>query len=221
MGERIVLGLVAVVVACGLSGAAAPAEAVPAVEAAPAHQEHLLDPDLADKVVAETPRAEPERTDSKWASCGLSISIDYAAGPGVDPDTIRQELAYPVRYLQALGYVAAIGLEVPYAHNQPTPTTPGSVTVVATMNPAEQPDIQGFRASATYGHGWPAQSTGKVNVDANAGLSSLVLLHELGHLLGLGHKGGTVMSANGTDSNGFDAAETAAIDCRLPAVAAL
>lgn len=216
MGERIALGVLAVIVACGLSSAAAPVQAVPIVAAPVAHQEHLLDPDLADKLVAETPLAEPEHTDSKWASCGLTMNIDYAAGPGVDPETIRRELAYPVRYLQALGYVAAIGLEVPYAHNQPTPTTPGTVLVVATLNPSEQPDIRSYRASVTYGHGWPAQSTGKVNVDANTGLSSLVLLHELGHTLGLGHKDGTVMSANGTDSNGFDAAETAAIDCRVP-----
>lgn len=212
MGERIALGLVAVVVACGLSSAAAPVQAVTA-EAAPVeyHPTYDIDPDLADKFVAETPRGAVAETVARPWDCSLTLNLDYAAGPGVDVKKLREQMAYPVRYLQNLGYVAAIGNEVPYAPNMPMPATPGIVLVVATNNRAEQSGL----ASGTHrAFGEDNGAGGRISVMATNGMASDVILHELGHILGLQHKPGTVMAEGATDSVSFDPSETAAIDCR-------
>lgn len=215
-------GIIAVLVV-GIGMGSTLTASAPAVEAAPEsaheveHQETDLDPDLADHVVAETTQdAEPDPITWAWASCQLQITLNYSAGPGVEADTILRQLAYPIRYLQALGYSAAIGEEIPYTANPAVPTEPGEVLVVATTNRDDIPTLKDshYRAWAENGAGWPLQTTGRIDIDATRGLSSLVILHELGHIIGLPHKEGTVMSKDGTASNGFDAAETAAIDCR-------
>lgn len=214
MGERIALGLVAVAVACGLSGAAAP------VQAGPAHAGHPIGPDVADRIVAGTSSALPDHKDSKWADCGLPMNIDYAVGPGVDPADVGAALEYPIRYLRDLGYTASLGRRVDFVPNLSTPTTPGAVLVIAAKDRdqmailSKYPD---YLAGTNYGPAWPKVSSASIEVDAaGGGLNSETLLHELGHVLGLGHKGGTVMreSLSAGGSQGFDAAEMAAIDCR-------
>jgi len=222
MGERIALGFVAVLVACGLSGSAAPVQAAVVAEAAAAapaewQPTYDIDPDLADKLVAETPRgAAPDAVWKRW-DCQLTINLDYAAAPGVDINKLRDQMAYPIRYLQNLGYTAAIGNELPYMVNMPMPATPGTVVIVATSDRSEQAGLafgthRGFSEGA--GASDAAVESGRISIMSTNGMSSDVILHELGHTLGLAHKDGSVMTITADSGLGFDAAEAAAIDCR-------
>lgn len=198
---------------------------VPAVEAAPAppapvaewQPTYDIDPGLADELIAATPAgAAPDPLEAVWA-CGLPINIDYAGAPGVDLDKLREQMAYPVRYLQGLGYYAALGNEVPYTVNMPVPSTPGTIIVVVTGDRAEQSGLAygTHRAAGRAAGTTPDETTsGRISVMSTNGMSSDVLLHEVGHVLGLDHKDGTVMTATAVSGLGFDAAETAAIDCR-------
>lgn len=210
------IGALAAILVSVMTGATTPAvEAAPTVEAAPVQwaPTYNIDPAKAYDLVAATPTdADPAPLANSW-SCDLPITIDYAAATGVDAATVRQELAYPVRYLQALGYFVGIGTEVTYTTNAPIPATPGTILVVATNNPDDQPR---FVPRKTIGFAsWnDDQTTSAVVGTLNEGLSSDVLLHEIGHVLGLSHKDGTVMTASNDGDIGFDAAETAAIDCR-------
>lgn len=219
MGERIALGVVAVLVACGLSAAAAPVQAAPVVEAvevAPAkwHPTLNIDPNRADEIVSATPHAEPDAIEAKWLSCGLTMNIDYSVEPGIDAAVVRDQLAYPVRYFQALGYTAAIGLEVPYAGEPPVPTVPGEILVVVEKNSKKLQDNR-WLAVTTFTAVDSHIQAARIIVDEAGGLSSDVLLHELGHVAGLPHKSGSVMDIPAPSAPiHFDAQETAAIDCR-------
>lgn len=204
------IGALAAVLVSVLTGASAPAVEAAPVKWAPTYN---IDPAKAYDLVAATPTGvTPAVVSNSWA-CDLPITVDYAAGAGVDPATVRQELAYPIRYLQALGYFVGIGEEVAYTTNTPIPTTPGTILVVSTNNPDDQPR---FVPRKTIGFAsWnDDQTTSAVVGTLEEGLSSDVLLHEIGHVLGLSHKDGTVMTASNDGDIGFDAAETAAIDCR-------
>lgn len=212
MGKMAVLAGVAALAVLSLSAGAAPAVNQPGQVAA--HHEHLLPVELADEAVSSTSPAQADPVVERWPSCQISMNINYAAGPGVNPETMRRELEYPVRYLQNLGYSAAIGNEVSYTKNASMPSGFGEILVVATNDTSEQPLIGTYRGWAVTGNEFSTTPTGLILLDAGRGLSSLVLLHEIGHILGLAHKDGTVMSANGTDSDRYDAAETAAVDCR-------
>lgn len=219
MGERVALGVVAVLVVCGLGGAAAPAvSAAPSIApAAPAEWQptYDIDPNLADKLVAETPRGVvPDALEAKWLSCGLTMNIDYSVEPGIDAAVVRDQLAYPVRYFQALGYTAAIGLEVPYEGEPPVPTVPGEILVVVEKNSKKLKDNR-WLAVTTFTAVNSHIQAARIIVDEAGGLSSDVLLHELGHVAGLPHKHGSVMDIPAPSAPiHFDAQETAAIDCR-------
>jgi len=217
-------GVLAAAVISGLSGASAPAvEAAPVVEADPQQTPsewqptYDIDPSLADELIAATPTgATPDPRKAVW-DCGQPINIDYAAAPGVDLDKLLEQLAYPVRYLQGLGYYAAIGNEVPYTLNMPVPSTHGTIVIVVTGDRTEQSGLANgtHRGAARSGGVAPGMtSAGRVSIMSTNGMSSDVILHEIGHILGLDHKDGTVMTETAISGLGFDAAETAAIDCR-------
>lgn len=214
------IGALAAILVSVMTGATTPAvEAAPAPSAAVAEWQPTYDinPDLADELIAATPAgATPDPIEAAW-NCALPINFDYAAAPGVDLDKLREQMAYPVRYLQGLGYYAAVGNEVPYAVNMPVPSTPGAILVVVTSDRTEQSGLANGTHRAA-GRAWgatPGETTsGRISVMSTNGMSSDVLLHEVGHVLGLDHKDGTVMTATAVSGLGFDAAETAAIDCR-------
>ena len=207
------VGALAVVMLSVMTGASAPIETVAPVDWEPTYN---IDPAKAYELVAATPSgATPEKLANSWA-CDLPITFDYAAGAGIDPATVTQELAYPVRYLQALGYFVGVGEQVPYVTNAPLPKTPGTILVVATNNPDDQP-LFAPQNTIAFSSWNDDQTTSAVIGALPKGLSSDVLLHEVGHVLGLSHKDGTVMTVSNYGSIGFDAAETAAIDCRISA----
>ena len=217
-------GVLAAAVISGLSGASAPVvEAAAVVESAPQQAPsewqptYDIDPSVADKLIAATPTgAAPDHREAVW-DCSLPINIDYAAAPGTDLDKLREQMAYPVRYLQGLGYYAAIGNEVPYTLSMPVPSTPGTVVVVVTSDRTEQPGLAygTHRAAARSWGATPGVTTnGRISIMSTNGMSSDVLLHEVGHILGLSHKDGSVMTATAVSGLGFDPAETAAVDCR-------
>lgn len=212
------VGVLAAAIIGGLSGASAPVE-MPTPPQAPSEWQptYDIDPNLADELIAATPTgAVPDHREAVWA-CSLPINIDYATAPGVDRGKLLEQMAYPVRYLQGLGYYAAVGNEVPYALNMPVPSTPGTIVVVVTSDRTEQPGLAygTHRAAARNGGSTTGETTaGRISIMSTNGMSSDVVLHEVGHVLGLDHKDGTVMTASNDGALGFDAAETAAIDCR-------
>lgn len=211
-------GVLAAAMVCVMTGAVAPVE-MPAQQRAPSEWQptYDIDPSVADELVAATPTgAAPDHRDGVW-DCSLPINIEYATAPGVDRDKLLEQMAYPVRYLQGLGYYAAIGNEVPYALNMPVPSTPGTIIVVVTDDRTEQTGLAygTHRAAGRSGGAIPGATTnGRISIMSTNGMSSDVILHEVGHVLGLDHKDGTVMTASNDGALGFDAAETAAIDCR-------
>jgi hypothetical protein len=99
----------------------------------------------------------------------------------------------------------------------PVPSNPGTVIVVVTGDRTEQPGLA-FGTHRAAGRSWGATpgatTNGRISIMSTNGMSSDVILHEVGHVLGLDHKDGTVMTATADSGLGFDAAETAAIDCR-------
>lgn len=212
------IGALAAVLVSVIPAAAAPVETSPPPWAPSEWQPtYSIDPDLADELIASTQTgASPDQRVAVW-DCSLPINIDYAAAPGVDRDKLRDQLAYPVRYLQGLGYYAAIGSEVTYEPNMPLPSVAGTVVIAVTSDRSELPGLAGGtnRGSALRGGITPGSTmTGRISIMSTNGMSSDVVLHELGHILGLSHKDGTVMTATADSGLGFDPAETAAIDCR-------
>jgi hypothetical protein len=217
--DLVVAALISAVTASGAPVVAA--QEAPAVMAVPFAPKPLklsygLPATLADKQVAETPRiAEPDKTASRWA-CTLPIHIYYAAAPGVDSRAVVKQLEYPVEYLRDLGYTVDVVREVAYRSDYRAPVTPGDVLIVV---PLSQADAATLRKNDWWAMTEPALvgnqiETAKITVDGAGGLASDTLTHELGHVLGLDHKPGTVMNERVGAAIAFDAAETAAIDCR-------
>lgn len=171
----------------------------------------------ADVALASTGQpAKADTTAWRWA-CELPMVINPAAGPGVTDTEIRQQLAYPVEYLHGLGYNVTIGDSVTYKRNAATAERPGQVIVTATTRRTEQPGLDGQAAYAHTNTSGRDALAATIIVDANPKTGELagdILLHELGHVLGLGHKAGTVMDITWDAPTGFDAAEIAAVDCR-------
>jgi hypothetical protein len=225
MGKRAVPAVIGLLAVLSLSAGVVPIEA--SQQAATRHSSiapiqwqptYDIDPATADKLIAETPRgvALPDKTSARW-DCHLPMSINYSVAPGVDRANLLRQMAYSVRYLNGLGYYAAVGYEVPYEINAPMPAMPGSVLVIATPDRSEQSGLAGktYRGYAQWaGETSKESERGLVTLMSTNGMSSDVILHEIGHILGLEHKDGTVMTATAVSGLGFDAAETAAIDCR-------
>ena len=171
----------------------------------------------ADRAVATTGKPiKADPTTWRWA-CDLPMVINPAAGSGVSTDDIAEQLAYPVEYLRGLGYNVTIGEPVDYARNMPTASNIGQVIVAATKDRNEQPGLDGEAAYAHTNTSGRDALAATILVDANPKTGELagdILLHELGHVLGLGHKAGTVMDTSWDAPTSFDAAEVAAVDCR-------
>jgi hypothetical protein len=217
-------GLVAAALISAITASGAPvvaAQEAPAVMAVPFAPKPLklsygLPATLADKQISETPRiATPDKAASRWA-CTLPIHIYYAAAPGVDSRAVVKQLEYPVEYLRDLGYSVEIVREVAYRADYKTPVTLGDVLLVV---PLSQADAKVLRKNDWWAMTQPMEignviTSAKITVDGLGGLASDTLTHELGHVLGLDHKPGTVMNERVGASIAFDAAETAAIDCR-------
>jgi hypothetical protein len=144
------------------------------------------------------------------------MHIYYAAAPGVDDRVIVKQLEYPVEYLRALGYTVQVVREVSYLAGYRTPTTPGDVLLVVALSGADAKFLRGQNWIAMTERTFVGRSipSAKTTVDGRSGLASDVLLHEFGHILGMEHKEGSVMGVTDTASLPFDAAETAAVDCR-------
>jgi hypothetical protein len=220
------IGLVAAAVISAVTASNAPVvqaqeapitQTIPAV-LAPWSMPYDLPASLADRIVAETPRnAAPDELDGRW-SCKLPIRIYYAAPTSGDASSLVKQLEYPVRYLRDLGYTVETLREVAYQIDYKVPTAPGDVLVIAQRSAADLTYMHslGFVAFAEAPVVSGAITSAKITIDANRGLRSDVLLHELGHVVGLQHKPGTVMAeaASDNDSVALDPAETAAVDCR-------
>jgi hypothetical protein len=214
-------GLVVAALISGITASGAPVVAAPAVMSVPFAPKPLklsydLPATLAYKQVAETPRiATPDKMTGRWA-CTLPIRIYYAAAPGVDSRTVVKQLEYPVEYLRDLGYTVDIVREVAYRADYKTPVTPGDVLLVV---PLSQADAKVLRKNDWWAMTQPMEignviTSAKITVDGLGGLASDTITHELGHVLGLDHKPGTVMNERVGAAIAFDPAETAAIDCR-------
>jgi hypothetical protein len=216
-------GLVAAVVAaaalagCGAHAAAAP-EPTPKTKAVVAvSQKWMGATDLtgldALDAVAGTPSVAAKRPAVDW-SCNQPMTITVAAGPGVDEARVRQQLQYPVAYLGALGYDVRLTGSTAYVPGMQEPATIGSVVVAVTNRAADDSELVGARAISWRGQTGSHYTSATITVDGRDGLAGDIVLHEFGHVLGLDHKDGTVMAARGEAPVIFDAAETAAIDCR-------
>jgi hypothetical protein len=171
----------------------------------------------ADAAVASTGKpAKADPTSWRWA-CDLPMTIQPAVGSGVTEAEIVEQLAYPVEYLRGLGYNVTVGEPVKYQRNAATSSTVGQVVVAVTKSRSEQPGLEGQAAYAHTNTSGRDALAATILVDANPKTGELagdILLHELGHVLGLGHKAGTVMDVSWDAPIGFDAAEVAAVDCR-------
>lgn len=220
MGMRIWgVGLVAVMAAMSVTASTAPVVQASTSEAGLTAPEFLseLPASLADAKVANTPHTEkPDKIGARWA-CKMPMRIFYAGAPDIDEQRILRELAYPVRYLQDLGYDVQVARQVAYQYDYSVPTKPGDVLLVVTTTDAPKTALGPTSDWATTeftSEAWKAIRSAKITVDGKQGLPSDVILHELGHVLGLPHKDGTTMTASGGSTGAFDAAETAAVDCR-------
>lgn len=213
------IAAVAVLAGCGATTAASPA-ATP-VAAHPGSDPnwtgtHGLKAADAERAVADTPKSgtPAARPYGSW-DCSQPMTFHPEAGPGVDVADIYRELEYPVAYLNALGYQAGVGEQLPYEPNADRPAERGSITVVVTKNRDDQHDLTTepkVRAFAQFAQE-PHNTSAAVVIFEPTGLAGDIILHEVGHVLGLDHKAGTVMNGVGAGSLIFDPDETAAITC--------
>lgn len=218
MGVRIWgTGLVAAAVIAAVTASGAPvvqaAEATQGLTWAEVSYTSGLTADDADKAVAATPPGTPDVMVRKWA-CELPIRIYYTAQSTPDLVRVRRELEYPVRYLRDLGYDVTIVRDVAYQSEYPQ-TGIGDVLLVAAVDDANAARLQGddlLALTEPMAIG-PTITSAQVTV-ATEGITSAVLLHEFGHVLGLPHKDGSVMGVTDASALGFDPSETAAVDCR-------
>lgn len=196
---------------------AAAAALVTAISGPAQHAVHA--PHAADRVAVSASADQPVKADATtwhWA-CDLPMVLTPAAGPGVTPADITAALAHPVEVLQGLGYDVTVGDPAPYRRDAVASEQIGEVLVVATNSRAQQRELGDKAARALTNTSGRQALAATLVVDANpkyGELSGTVLLHELGHVLGLGHKHGTVMDESWDAPADFDAAELAAIDCR-------
>ena len=216
------LGLALVVLT--LSGCAAQASASPAT--APVAAASAASPEwngattltAADALaaVAATPVSDtPAKLEGAWG-CSTPITVRPEAGPGVEIGEVYHQLDYSVGYLTALGYRVAVGAPAAYEPNAEAPAKVGTVTIVVTSQPQDQEQLgadKGNRAVTLTSEEGGRIGSAAIVVDAKRGLAGDILLHEFGHVLGLGHKDGTVMQAKGASPVVFDADETAAVTC--------
>lgn len=214
MFSKVAAGLAALAALTGCSVAqAAPAhKAAPAPAVAEWTGTHNLTADAAWDAVAATPAADAATLPVRWA-CDQPMTITVAAAAGVDEAKIRAELAYPVAYLNALGYAAQVQGATPYTPGMKAPETVGSVIIAATNNPTDDAELVDSRAIAMTNQAGDTNTSATIVVDAKRGLASDIILHELGHVIGLDHKAGTIMAAEGQAPTTFDAAETASVRC--------
>lgn len=195
----VLLAAAVVLSGCGGTAAAsvAPAKAVPAKVAAVKADEKAWD----------------------W-SCDLPITIVPMAGHGITHKQMTDALTPAVARIRALGYHVVVAPFATYRHNVTLDGLgSGQVTVTATLKAAEQPSLEGNAAMTTTKlDDAEADAVGAViAVDADTTLGELsgnVITHELGHVIGLDHKAGTVMAVDWDAPDTFDAAEVAAVSCR-------
>lgn len=206
------LAVLAVMAGCSVAQAAPAPKTASKVATAEWTGTHNLSADAAWDAVASTPEAAPMPLPARW-DCSQPMTITVAAGPGVDEAKIRAELAYPVAYLNALGYTAQVQGATPYQPGMGAPDAAGSVIVAATNNPSDDAELVDSRAISMMKQAGSSNTAAAIVVDAKRGLASDIILHELGHVLGLDHKDGTVMAAEGQAPTTFDAAETASVRC--------
>lgn len=182
----------------------APVAAAPAFTADTAHQHAAIAP------------GEAIHTDARW-SCNQPIRFSIAAAEGVTQERVYDSMLYALTYLQDLGYDAQVVGPSAYAENVgAAPAEDGLVQIVVAADPAEQAKWLTDAVGGTVTRKAGAQiKSATVVLDAGSqGLNPDIVLHELGHVLGLEHReAGSVMSAGWDNSGAFDAAETATISC--------
>jgi hypothetical protein len=197
----------------GASAASAPAQAptvapvaaVPAFTAETARQHAAIAP------------GHPVHTEARW-SCDQPMRFSIAASASITQETVYNSMLYAVTYLQELGYDAQIVGPHAYVENVGggVPAEDGLVRIVVAANPAEQAEwlTNAVAGTASRKDGAQVKSATVVFDASNQGLNPDIVLHELGHVLGLGHREvGSVMSAGWDNSGHFDADETATVTC--------
>lgn len=202
--RKALAGLVLLVAAVVLSGCGGTATATPApVKAAPVK----VAPVAAEKMLWH------------W-SCALTMHITPMVGTGVTKAQMTAAMTPAVNQIRALGYKVEVDQFQPYRWNVQTATGLGQVIIAATMKADEQPGLDG-NGGMTIPRVDDAKPDDElaavilVNADPVVSeLSSDLLLHELGHVLGLKHKAGTVMSEGWDDPSTFDASQVAAVSCK-------
>lgn len=206
-----------VVVVAGLaSPMAAPAKHQPHAAVVTAGRTSLSAADGVAAIAAATRPAKADPTTWRWG-CQRPMTIRPSAGPGISIADVRRQLEYPVAALRALGYDVTVGEPIPYRHDAEEPRERGRVDVVVTADASEQVELEGKSARAIPNLSGRQALAATVILDADPKVGVLagdILLHELGHVVGLDHKDGTVMAESWTAPAGFDASEVAAVDCR-------
>ena len=212
------IAAVAVLSACGAANAA-PAPQPPSAQQISAEDwngTHNLTAADAEHAVADTPRSTTPapKPYGSW-DCATPMVFHPAVAAGVDVAEVYAELEYPVAYLNALGYRASIGAQLPYEFNADRPAQRGSITVVVAKNRDDQydlttePKVRAFSQFAQKPH----NASAALVIYEPTGLAGDIILHEVGHVLGLDHKPGSVMAATTHSPIAFDADETASIIC--------
>lgn len=206
-----------VAVVAGLaSPLAAPAKHQPQVAAVTAGRTSLTAADGKAAIEAATRPVKADATTWRWG-CQRPMTIRPAAGPGVSISEVQRQLEYPVAALRALGYDVTVGAPIPYRRDAEEAMQRGRVDVVVTAHAREQVELDGKSARTIPNLVGRQALSATVILDADPKVGVLagdILLHELGHVIGLDHKDGTVMAESWTAPAGFDAAEVAAVDCR-------